>query len=140
MNTNGNGACSLSIGPDGTIFLTRIDDSFIYWNSRQPISRTWSNSSNKYQSEYLFLKNENWELYFGSDGAFHLFLSGIQKWISPIGSYFKFQDDGNLILYDVEGVIVWAALDYPRSYLPSMMELSPDGEIRIRSIVSKQII
>ncbi len=91
MNTNGNGACSLSIGPDGTIFLTRIDDSFIYWNSRQPISRTWSNSSNKYQSEYLFLKNENWELYFGSDGAFHLFLSGIQKWISPVGSYFKFQ-------------------------------------------------
>ncbi len=40
----------------------------------------------------------------------------------------------------MEGVIVWAALDYPRSYLPSMMELSPDGEIRIRSIVSKQII
>ena len=46
---------------------------------------------------FLFLENGEWKLYFGIDGALHLYFGNGDKFVTLTGSYFKFLDNGETL-------------------------------------------
>ena len=54
MDAGENVGYFLSIDNEGEISLTLKSGNYIYWNSRMPIARAWSNSTQVYPKEFFY--------------------------------------------------------------------------------------